>query len=260
MSDRSATGDQSALCNPREVGRGDSKDPATGIVAGPKDNIRRRGDLYRFAAPIYDACTSIWSGRAIWNSQRCQIASMEPHSRALYAGGGQGRAAIAAAQAGIQVTYVDRSSAMLRIARTRAQRAGASVQFVQADLFDWTPEHPFDHVVANHFFNVFQPGPMARMRQRLIGFITESGCLHVADFRPLMGPAPVRALQRLHHFIPLSGCAALTRNAIHPIYDHGAELQGQGWSPVQITNHRIWSLGPAWYRTWLFRKCASEAR
>ncbi len=211
-------------------------------------------DLYRFAAPIYDACTWVWSGRAIWDSRRCQVDRMASGSRALYAGGGQGRAAIAAARAGIQVTCVDRSPAMLRIARGRAQRAGVSIQFVQADLFDWSPEAPFDHVVANHFFNVFHPGPMAAMRERLLGFLAGSGCLHVADFRPLHGPAPVRALQRLHHIVPLSGCAALTRNALHAIYDHGLDLEALGWHTTALEDHRIWSLGPAWYRTWTFRR------
>jgi SAM-dependent methyltransferase len=214
----------------------------------------RQRDLYRIAAPIYDTCTTLWSGRAIWNSRRCQISAMEPGSRALYAGGGQGRAAIEAARAGVQVTLVDRSPAMLAIARERAERAHVALRFVQADLTDWAPQAPFDHVVANHFLNVFHPATMAIMRQRLIGFLVDSGCLHVADFRPLHGHAITRGLQRLHHIIPLSGCAALTRNALHPIYDHGAELEDLGWCPVQVTDHRIWALGPAWYRTWMFRR------
>ena len=227
-------------------------------VDAPGENIQRSPDLYRFAAPIYDACTVLWSGRAIRNSQRCQIGHMEPGSRALYAGAGQGRAAIEAARAGIQVTYVDRSSAMLRIARKLAQRAQVTLRFVQADLSEWSPETPFDHVVANHFFNVFHPVPMAHMRHRLIGFLTESGSLHVADFRPLQGHALARGLQRLHHIIPLSGCAALTRNAMHPIYDHGAELRNLNWSSMQINDHRIWALGPGWYRTWLFQRTAES--
>ncbi|MFT4648629.1 MAG: SAM-dependent methyltransferase [Glaciecola sp.] len=223
------------------------------MPAGKKEASHPR-DLYRIAAPIYDACTSFWSGRAIWNSRRCQIAYMKTGSRALYAGGGQGRAAIEAAQAGVQVTLVDRSPAMLRIAKERARKAGVTLQFVQADLAHWTPPTPFDHVVANHLFNVFHPASMAHMRQRLIGFLADSGCLHVADFRPLHGHAIARGLQRLHHIIPLSGCAALTRNAMHPIYDHGAELKDLGWCAVQSIDHRIWSLGPAWYRTWIFRR------
>ena len=228
--------------------------PAAGQEVRPSSHLSGK-DLYRWAAPIYDACTFIWSGSAIWNSRRCQIARMQPGSRALYAGAGQGRAAILAAQAGVRVTYVDISPSMLRLARSLAKKAQVSITFVHADLATWEPETLFDHVVANHFFNVFHPGPMRSMRERLIGFLHREGTLHVADFRPLHGNAVVRIAQRLHHIIPLSGCAALTRNALHPIYDHGTEMQALGWPAPEILDHRVGSLGPAWYRTWFF-KCA----
>jgi SAM-dependent methyltransferase len=221
----------------------------------PEEGLSGR-DYYRMAAPIYDACTALWSGRAIWNSQLCQLEHMQRGSTALYAGGGQGRAAIEAARAGVHVTLVDVSPAMLGLAKARARRAGVAIRFVQADLWDWSPEIPFDHVVANHFFNVFHARSMADMRQRLIGWIAPSGSLHIADFRPLGGNIATRSLQRAHHFVPLSGCAALTRNALHPIYDHGLELGNLDWSAVQITDHRVWYFGPAWYRTWRFQQHA----
>ncbi len=211
-------------------------------------------DLYRMAARIYDACTFIWSGTAIWNSRRCQIQRMPSGSRALYAGSGQGRAAILAAQAGVQVTCVDLSPAMLALTRKLAVNAGVEMTLIQADLFDWEPDAPFDHVIANHFFNVFRPEPMRAMRARLVGFLTPGGSLHVADFRPLHGNAFQRTCQRLHHIIPLSGCAALTRNAMHPIYDHGEGLEGLGLHATEITDHRAWGIGPAWYRTWRFER------
>ncbi|MDF1836235.1 MAG: class I SAM-dependent methyltransferase [Planctomycetota bacterium] len=232
-------------------------DPAGTPVSPKADRVENTGppcDLYRLAAPIYDACTTLWSGRAIWRSRRCQIENMAPGSRALYAGGGQGRAAIVAARSGVRVTYVDRSPAMIRIARKLAKRQAVSMDFVQADLMDWQPDVPFDHVVANHFLNVFAPPAMRAMRNRLSSFLGDAGAMHVADFRPLVGSRLLRALQRLHHIIPLSGCAALTRNAMHPIYDHGLEMERLGWTPVRIQDHRIWGLGPGWYRTWQFER------
>ncbi|MCP5021545.1 MAG: class I SAM-dependent methyltransferase [bacterium] len=218
--------------------------------------LRSGRDLYRLAAPIYDACTYLWSGRAIWDSRRCQVQRMRPGSRALYAGSGQGRAAILAALTGVEVTCVDRSPAMLALAQKNADKAGVTLTFVQADIFDWEPDRPFDHVVANHFFNVFPSGPMRVIRERLIGFLAPGGTLHVADFRPPHGNALARSLQRLHHIIPLSGCAALTRNAIHTIYDHGAELEELGLHAEEVIDHRVWDIGPAWYRTWFFGRKA----
>ena len=51
--------------------------------------------------------------------------------RILDLGTGTGRAAIALARRGALVTGVDASSEMLRVARTRAQDAGVSIEFMR---------------------------------------------------------------------------------------------------------------------------------
>jgi uncharacterized membrane protein YbaN (DUF454 family) len=50
----------------------------------------------------------------------------------------------------------------------------------------------------------------------------------------------------------LVGCAALTGNTLHPIHDHGAELQGEGIRCVALEEARIFGLGPRWFRLWTF--------
>lgn len=177
--------------------------------------------------------------------------------RVLYAGSGRGRAAVGAARRGLRVTGLDLSPAMLERARQQAQAEGVSVEWIQNDAAHWEPRKPFDHVCANHFLNVFDADRMPHMRERLWSWVAPGGSLHIADFRPLHGAWIVRQAQRLHHWIPLSGCRALTGNAQHPIYDHDA------WQPQALagrpapSDHRVWRIGPAWYRTWRFQKASS---
>jgi SAM-dependent methyltransferase len=52
----------------------------------------------------------------------------------LELGTGTGRVAVPLAQAGIRVYGVDNSAAMLKLARSRAERAGVSIQLTHADL------------------------------------------------------------------------------------------------------------------------------
>ncbi len=211
-------------------------------------------DAYRIAAPIYDAATLLWSGGAIWRSRACQVGYMQPGERALYVGCGRGRAAVRAAQKGVEVLGIDRSPAMLARARSQAQRMDAQVRWVAGDAAEWQPETPFDHVCANHFFNVFEESRMRWFRERLWSWVAPGGWLHVADFRPLHGSRWQRWAQRAHHWIPLSGCRAFTGNARHGIYDHDA------WLPpgarVSTQDHRVYGWGPAWYRSWHLQKHA----
>jgi len=149
----------------------------------------------------------------------------------------------------MRVTLADRSPAMLAKAQARALRAGVEIEWLQTDLWDYQPEVRFDHVCANHFFNVYGEADMQRMRARLMGWLVPGGSLHIADFRPLFGGRLARMAQRVHHAIPLAGCSAFTRNALHPIYDHdrwGEQQPGR----LQVQDHRMWWIGPGWYRTW----------
>jgi SAM-dependent methyltransferase len=57
---------------------------------------------------------------------------------------GPGRCSIALAQLGFSVTGVDRTKLLLDRARSRARRAGARVEWVQADMRDFIREEAFD--------------------------------------------------------------------------------------------------------------------
>jgi SAM-dependent methyltransferase len=88
--------------------------------------------IYTDYAPIYEAI-----GQGAFAEEllgRILAALPEPPRRALDLACGTGAAALALAAAGAAVVGVDRSPAMLAIAREKAEAQGFPVRFVQADL------------------------------------------------------------------------------------------------------------------------------
>jgi SAM-dependent methyltransferase len=68
------------------------------------------------------------------------LAAVEPRGRALDLACGEGRNAIWLAERGWQTTGVDYSGVALERARRLAERRGAEVRFVEADVTQWEPE------------------------------------------------------------------------------------------------------------------------
>ena len=88
--------------------------------------------IYADYAPIYDAIGQGAFAEAL--VARLLAALPEPPRRALDLACGAGAAALALAQAGVEVVGVDRSPQMLAIARAKARDRRLPVTFVQADL------------------------------------------------------------------------------------------------------------------------------
>jgi ubiquinone/menaquinone biosynthesis C-methylase UbiE len=229
-------------------------------------SARSRSDRYRWAAPIYDLAALIWSGGAIWRTRAHALRFAEPGKTLLVPGAGTGRLALEAAKLGAETVALDRSPAMYARAKRRTERAAAraktgaariNLDLRLASLEDLPPSATFDVVVAEHFLNVFTPEEMPAIRERLIGLTRAGGTLVIADFSPVDPQSSrwVRAAQRMHHVIPLGGCALLTGNAMHPIFDHGRDLEGRGdLLALDSVDEPSFRVGPRWFRTWTFRK------
>lgn len=231
---------------------------------------RSLSDRYAIAAPIYDAATALWSGGAIWRTRARALALIVPGSRVLVPGAGTGRLAVEAANRGGDVVALEPSAAMRQRAERRMGRElsashspGGTLAILDQRLDEYAPDgsaaEAFDVVVAEHFLNVFARSEMVAVRNRLIDLVRPGGALVIADFTPSAPTAfPLtRWAQAVHHWIPLGGCALLTANALHPIYDHGLEL-GDHPELVQETcvDEPSFRIGPRWFRTWTFRKLA----
>lgn len=229
------------------------------------DSRVRRPDPYRVAARVYDLATLTWSGGAIWRSRRETLRDVSPHERVLIPGAGTGRLALEAAARGALVVALEPSPAMRRRFEERMSRASAEiagrVELRPTPLSELGTDEHFDLVVAEHFLNVFAPDEMPNVRERLIAAVAPGGTFAVADFAPLGGPAPSRLAQRVHHRIPLTGCALLTRNALHPIYDHGRDLEGHVELAASARrDFRSFGFGPAWWSAWTFRRVSDSDR
>ena len=214
-------------------------------------------DRYALASWLYDLATAGWSGGAIWRTRQEVLRHCEPGAELLVPGPGSGRLAVEAARRGLRVTAVERSPRMLARARRRAERAGAQVDLHLGDVRDLPVEPTFDAVALEHFLNVFHRDEMERVRERMIARVRPGGVLAIADFAPLDPTASVlaRAAQRVHHVTPLGGCALLTGNAMHPIYDHGRDLAGRADLRLEATvDAPSFGVGPRWFRSWVFRR------
>ena len=218
-------------------------------------------DRYRWAAPIYDFATLAWSGGAIWRTRARALRFAEPGRSVLVPGSGTGRLALEAAKRGARTVAIDRSPAMHARAQRRLSRQGSTslpaLELRLGELDELSEPGGFDVVVAEHFLNVFTPAEMPRIRERLIALTRPGGVLVIADFSPVSPKSHswTQLAQRLHHVIPLGGCALLTRNAMHPIYDHGSDLSGRSDVILEgSTGERSFRIGPRWFQTWTFRK------
>ena len=231
-------------------------------------------DRYRWAAPIYDFATLAWSGGAIWRTRAHALRFAEPGKTVLVPGAGTGRLALEAAKRGAQTLALERSPAMHARAKRRIERyllraaaesrPGDSAGRGPLDLdlrltsFEELGETmSFDVVVAEHFLNVFTSEAMPAVRERLIALTRPGGVLVIADFSPVdpKGSRLIRAAQRLHHVVPLGGCALLTKNAMHPVFDHGLDLEGRSDLRLESSvGQQSFLIGPRWFRTWTFRK------
>ena len=104
--------------------------------------MAERFDALRFSGPI---------GRLVADAQEQAIVSfLAPLEgrRILDVGTGTGRAAIALARRGAEVTGVDASQEMLQVADRRAREAGVRVTFVRGDAHDLEfPDRSVDEVV-----------------------------------------------------------------------------------------------------------------
>jgi 2-polyprenyl-3-methyl-5-hydroxy-6-metoxy-1,4-benzoquinol methylase len=150
-------------------------------------------DGMRFGGPI---------GRLLAESQERVIASfLEPldGQRVLDVGTGTGRAAIALAARGAQVSGVDASAEMLAVARRRAAAAGAQVHFVEGDAHGLAfAARSFDAVVC---LRVLMHTP--DWRRSLAELCRVSDRRVVFDYPSLVSAAALQSTAR--HLLNLAG-------------------------------------------------------
>ncbi len=210
-------------------------------------------DRYRRVASLYERLGQAYSGGAIRRSKLEQLRFVRPGQRILYAGGGAGEDAEQAARLGAQVTVVDLSAAMLDRLRHRLAGSGlqGSVRLVHQDILEHVPEVPYDAIAANYFLNVFPPAGVRQVLAHQRTLLAPAGKLLVADFRP-RDTGPLRRLaQAAYHGAAVGVFAAVTRNALHDVYDYRDPLRRTGFRVAEVFDVPIGRRGPRWFRVWV---------
>ena len=107
-----------------------------------------------------------------------------PAGRLLELGVGTGRLAIPMAQAGLTVTGIDTSAAMLE--RLAAADVSGSVTVVRGDMVDDLPDGPFDVALAayNTLFNLVDDGAQQRCFRAVADRLAPGGSFVVEAFVP----------------------------------------------------------------------------
>ncbi|HEY1099214.1 MAG TPA: class I SAM-dependent methyltransferase [Myxococcota bacterium] len=181
-------------------------------------------DRYRFVGPRYEQLTKLASGSAIAACRHAAIEDIAPGQRVLVVGAGHGCEAIAAAQAGADVTVVELSATMLRCLRDRA--GDTRLRLIHGDALDH--HERYDLVVVNFFLNVFGDGDMQRMRRHLVGRVGVGGTIAIGDFI-VDGGAVLRFVQTAHWYLALVTFSILAGNALRPWRDHALALVDDGF-------------------------------
>ena len=155
---------------------------------------------FDWLAPYYRAMEWVLAGPKL---QRCRAAflnSLPAPRHALIVGQGTGRFAEALLRAhpNIRCTCVDSSQRMLEVARRRLESRGldtALVDFVHADILEWSPPaQAFDLVVTHFVLDCFRADQLEKLMPSLAVSATPDARWLLADFQePAAGFARWRA-------------------------------------------------------------------
>ncbi|MDB6065068.1 MAG: Methyltransferase type 12 [Pedosphaera sp.] len=138
--------------------------------------------------------------------QRCRTAFLDsiPAPRhVLLLGEGNGRflTELLRIHPGAHCTCMDASARMLECARARVQSSGLaanSVQFIHANILNWTPPAgQFDLIVSHFFLDCFRPDQLAQLLPRLAAAAAPGAGWLLADFQEPREPAWAKWRARL---------------------------------------------------------------
>jgi ubiquinone/menaquinone biosynthesis C-methylase UbiE len=151
-------------------------------------------------APHYRWMEVVLAGEKL---QRCRTAFLNevPAARnILLMGEGHGRCLVECCRrfTDAHVVCVDASESMLAQARRQltAQNAGSTrVEFIRADVLNWSPpSKAFDLITTNFFLDCFREDQLERIIVRLAGATAPGANWLLADFQiPLTGPKRIRS-------------------------------------------------------------------
>jgi ubiquinone/menaquinone biosynthesis C-methylase UbiE len=175
-------------------------------------------------APHYRWLEMLCAGPLLQRCRTAFLGEMPSPRQALIVGEGNGRFLVnfLRAHPNAQVTCVEASAVMLRLAQERLAASSLKsprVEFVHADILTWTPPRcRFDLLVTHFFLDCFHADQLAAVIARLAAAAAPEARWLVADFRePASGFKKWRAraiIQSLYFFF--RGVARLSATRLTP--------------------------------------------
>ena len=172
---------------------------------------------FNFIAPFYDSIAKIVFGQSIKRATHHFLTDIGRNDRVLVIGGGTGRLLSELPETG-SITYLEKSSKMLSLAKAR--KASQTINFVNADFFDFNSSQTFDAVICPFFLDCFSQVHLVEVLSNIHEILRKDGQLIVTDFQ--QGKSPVlmklmhlffrvvsslnaKRLEDIHHFVLKSG-------------------------------------------------------
>lgn len=151
-------------------------------------------------APHYDWMEALTAGQRLQRARTAWLEELRGCRRILSVGEGHGRFAEACAAKfpDAELTCVESSKKMLARARARLAGSPAKINWVESDIFQWTPAGKYDAIVTCFFLDCFTAEQLAVVMQKLAGCAAPGAAWIAVDFSvPASGPARWRA-QAVH--------------------------------------------------------------
>jgi tRNA (cmo5U34)-methyltransferase len=139
---------------------------------------------YDSIAAVYDRLAKMMFGNQIIISQLHFLTSVPDGSSVLILGGGTGLIAkeLLKIRPGCRIAFIDASAKMISIAKMNNVSALTNIRFVHGTEDDIPPDH-YDVVITNFFLDLFSPGELDFVLQKIKRRLTLSAIWLVADFQ-----------------------------------------------------------------------------
>ena len=111
-----------------------------------------------------------------------EVAGRRDGGRVLDVGCGSGNESMFFAERGFDVTGVDFLPQALEIASTRAVKAGLDINWIEADVLNWTPAEPFDVIVDRGCMHGLDSNQLPAYKAQILSWLAPGGVYVLVHF------------------------------------------------------------------------------
>ncbi len=153
-------------------------------------------------APFYDGLQKLFFGDRLLAASSYHLDRIDFCHHTLILGGGTGRI-LESFPGGVPITYLDKSTNMISLARGRVDNN--NIEFIQADFLEWDPGYDkFDFVICPFFLDAFGRANLSLVLDKIQLIMKSGAFMIVIDFQPSEKVFNRFLLWSMHKFFRLS--------------------------------------------------------